>query len=592
MQAPAEPLEDLDPQPHVVRGLGQRREEDVAPCAEALLVRADPAEPDQRERAALAVRRFGDDLLEQRAGVPDLAGLEVPLGGLDAAAPPRVAAACRRQPASLLQQLGGGVRRAARRGSPGRLVAARPRPPRPARLRPGRDAGPVPRGRRAPRRGARASARRSAGRESSWYATVASRGCANASRSPSRSSTPAATASAAAGGSPRWASAASTTADRGPGERRCDLRGRRARRRVAARADRARAPAGLPGSAAPRRDRAVRRARPAPGRSRARRRGCPRLRGARARRVRRESGAPRSVRSRSSSSPASRSPRASRSKRAAGRARSRLERYVGARAPADAEESDALVLPDAAPRTRGRSRTAGRATGRRRSPAASARRPPASAQQPEQAQADGALERLLSLRLGPQQAPPPAPAAAEPAGRPWRHRAPRPADRRARRRRVASRARPGGSAGRGGRGPTDETRPLTPERRLADPDLAFQQQRNRAGGDRPEELLDAIELGVAAYERARLRCVRHAPPQGGESYACTASRRRQRTRTAYLRVLDSSTWPRTVKWTSAVRVAVPFGTSAALPRRTARSSRRSASRAPSGSASGLHRAAA
>ena len=122
VQAPPETLEDLDAESHVVDRLGQGREEDVGARAESLLVRAYPAEADEGARPSLAVRRLADDLLEQRPRMADLAGLEVPLGRFDAASPPSVVVPGRREAASLLQQIGGGIGRAARRGAAGGLL--------------------------------------------------------------------------------------------------------------------------------------------------------------------------------------------------------------------------------------------------------------------------------------------------------------------------------------------------------------------------------------------------------------------------------------------------------------------------------------
>ena len=103
-------------------GSDERGEEDVGPRAEPLLVRAHPAQPDECPRPPLPVRRLAHDLLEQRSRVPDLACLEVPLRRLDAAALAFVVVSRRRQPASLLQQVGGRIRRPARGGAPGGLV--------------------------------------------------------------------------------------------------------------------------------------------------------------------------------------------------------------------------------------------------------------------------------------------------------------------------------------------------------------------------------------------------------------------------------------------------------------------------------------
>ena len=106
----------------VVGGLRERREEDVRPARmPSSCVQTQPSRASACARR-LAGLRFRDDLLEQRTGLRDIAGLELPLGRLDAAAVALVGRSGRGQPPGLLQQLGRGIGRAARRGAPGRLV--------------------------------------------------------------------------------------------------------------------------------------------------------------------------------------------------------------------------------------------------------------------------------------------------------------------------------------------------------------------------------------------------------------------------------------------------------------------------------------
>ena len=285
-----------------------------------------------------------------------------------------------------------------------------------------------------------------------------------------------------------------------------------ARPAEAFRAGGGRAPGDSPVWAAPAQGRGARPARPAPCRSRGRRRGCRRLRCARAPGSGVRAARSSLERSSSSSSPASRPSSAILSKRAAGRATSSPS---GTSAP----------LP------RRTQRRPTRSSSRRRATNASALSDGWSShwassiassvgasvarllQHPEQSEADSPLERLLPLRLGPQQ----------------RH-----LERAALRR---------GQIGHGGLGHIREQiaergvghlrlalaraaaedalpvggsrdQALVEERRLSDAGLALDQQRSGTGADRAEEFLHAFELGVAAYERARLRGVRQCPSPG------------------------------------------------------------------------------
>ena len=198
-----------------------------------------------------------------------------------------------------------------------------------------------------------------------------------------------------------------------------------------------------------------------------------------------------------------------------------LERCLRASPAPHAEEADPLVLQT--PRDE-RERALGRAVepldvvDRQQRGRLLCQRP----EHPEQAQSDRALERLLSLRLGAQQRHlQRAPLRGGQTGEGGLgHVGEQIAERRVGQLRLAL-ARPAAQhalpASGGGR------EPLVPEGRLADADLAFQEQRNRARVDRAEELLHAIELGVAAYERARACGVRQCPSQSERScYACAA----------------------------------------------------------------------
>ena len=472
VRAPREALLDLDPQRDVDVGLGQRPREDLGGGAEPVAVRAHPAEPGERVRAVAARRRLGQHLVEQRPRALGVAGLEVALGGLDAARPARPG----REPPRLLEQRRGGGRRAAGAGPPRRVVergrdglvrrvggerevprpllrlvderrrAARGAPAcrRPARRRPSRegDARTARGPRRARRRPAKqrpvASTRRGAASASSTPgAAAASTSAASAATAPTRARPPRGPRATARRGDPRPARAArpgpssrpsSSSAKNGlPPDSRCS-----------------RAASGR-GTGAPRRSASAR------ARSASRERAD----GHRARRL---------------AAPAAPRPR-------------RAARRAGRRA-----------APAAAPRTRARSRTRRRATARRRP-----RRPSARARStPSSPSATARCERLLA-RLGPQQ----------------RHlqRVPLRRGQRAQllvghsREQVAER-RVGScvSASTGRQSCTRHGARATASFHsavLPAPELALEQQRRRAVGDRREERVDLLP--------ARLRG-RRSPP--------------------------------------------------------------------------------
>jgi hypothetical protein len=125
VQAPRQALLDLDAERDVVAVLGQGGAEDVRAGAEALPVRAHPAEARECARPVPARRRVGDGRLQQRSRTLDVAGLEVPFGRLDPASSLRLPGIGRAEPASLLPQLGRGVRRATSPRPPGGLVERR-----------------------------------------------------------------------------------------------------------------------------------------------------------------------------------------------------------------------------------------------------------------------------------------------------------------------------------------------------------------------------------------------------------------------------------------------------------------------------------